>query len=95
MKYVLTHNTKTIGDTTLYRIQALRSFANVREGDLGGWVSSADNLAQEGNAWVSGNAQVYGDALVFGNALVSGNAQVSDNALVSGNAHLTTGTTTT
>jgi len=49
-KYILTNNTKTIEGLLLFQIQALRSFANINKGDLGGWVASEDNLAQEGNA---------------------------------------------
>ena len=65
-KYVLTNNTRTIGNTTLYQIKALRSFANVNEGDLGGWIQSENNLSHEGNAWVSGNAAISGNAWVSG-----------------------------
>ena len=73
---------------TLYRVKALRDFANVTTGALGGYVQSEGNLAQSGNAWVSGNAQVHGYAQVHGDALVSGNAQVHGYAQVSGDAHV-------
>ena len=82
--------------TKLFRIKALKSFAEVEEGDLGGYVEKEENLDQCGNAWVSGNARVSGNAEVSGNALVicnarvSGNALVIGNALVSGNADYTT-----
>ena len=83
---------------TLKRIRALRNFAGVKAGELGGWIESESNLNHRDNAWVSGNARVrgnarvyegalvYGNALVRGNARVSGNAWVCDNARVSGNA---------
>jgi len=39
-KYELLKNNteKTENGTILHRIRALRSFANVSEGDLGGWI---------------------------------------------------------
>nr|DAR70747.1 MAG TPA: Putative transferase, nesg, ydcK, Structural Genomics.38A [Caudoviricetes sp.] len=97
-KYRLTEETIRGCNRTLYRIQALRDFANVKEGDIGGYIEAEKNLSQIGNSWVSGNAwvsdnaQVSGDACVSGEAWVSddarvyGNAQVSDNAQVSGDA---------
>ena len=71
-KFVLTEVTKEFFGIVLYQIKATRSFGDVEEGDLGGWVQKEDNLAQ-----VSGNAWVYGNARVSGNAQVSGNARVS------------------
>ena len=54
--------------TSLLRLQTLRSFGDVKIGDLGGLVESEANLSQDGNAWVYGNAMVCGDAKVYGNA---------------------------
>jgi len=88
MKYELTEETQTVNGTTLYRIRALRSFGDVKAGDLGGWIESERNLSQKGDAWVSGNAQVSGNAWVFGDAQVFGNAQVSGNAWVFGDAQV-------
>lgn len=83
-KYRLTEETtKVVNRTlyrTLYRIQALRDFGNVKEGDIGGYIESEKNLSQDGNAWVSGDARVYGDACVYGDAWVSGNARVYGDA---------------
>jgi hypothetical protein len=70
----------------LCRVIALRDFADVKKGDIGGRIQSKENLSHEGDAQVSGNAQVYGDAQVSGNAQVYGDAQVSGNALVYGDA---------
>ena len=61
-KYRLTEETTKVGNRTLYRIQALRDFGNVKEGDIGGYIESEKNLSQDGSAWVSGDAWVYGDA---------------------------------
>ena len=73
-KYELTSETKVINGVELHRIKALKSFGNIKEGDLGGWVESEKNLSQDGNAWVSGNAKVYDNATVGGNATVSRDA---------------------
>ena len=81
----------------LYRIKALKSFSNVKAGDLGGYIEKLDNLSEGGNAWVYGDAlvfgdaevyedaKVYGDAVVFGDAKVYGDTWVSGNAIVCGN----------
>ena len=37
-------------------------FGDVKSGELGGYIEKEENLAQDGDAWVSGNAQVYGNA---------------------------------
>ena len=91
-KYKLTSETKVINGVELHRIKALKSFGNIKEGDLGGWIESEKNLSQDGNAWVydnakvRGNATIRGDAWVFDNAEVSGNVIVSENATISENA---------
>lgn len=93
-KYKLTDETINLNGATLYRIEALKDFGEIKKGDKGGFIESEDNLSHEGNAWVSDNAHVYGDACVFdnarvyNNAFVSGYAQVYGNAFVYGNAWL-------
>lgn len=93
-KYKLTDETINLNGATLYRIEALKDFGEIKKGDKGGFIESENNLAHEGNAWVSDNAHVYGDACVFdnarvyNNAFVSGYAQVYGNARVYGNAWL-------
>lgn len=61
-KYELTDETIKIGGHTLYRIKALVDFGNVKAGDIGGRIEKEENLAQDGNAWVSGDAWVSCDA---------------------------------
>ena len=91
-KYELTEETVVIGDKTLFRIRALRSFGDIKAGDLGGFIENERNLSHEENAWVGGNAQVVGNAWVGGNAKVGGCAWVGDeawvieNAVIEGNA---------
>ena len=91
-KYELTKETKVIGGKTLFRIRALRSFGDIKAGDLGGFIENERNLSHEGNAWVVGNARVGGNAWVGDNAKVGGCAWVGDeawvieNAVIEGNA---------
>jgi hypothetical protein len=88
-KYNLLKSDKLqLGDKTLYRIKALRSFGDVGRGDLGGYVEHEDNLSHDGNCWISGNAKVYGDAKVFRNAKVYGDARVYGTSLVHVNAEV-------
>lgn len=84
-KYRLTNETITFADVTLYRIQAMRDFGNVRRGERGGFIQSEKNLSHEGSCWVYENAKVYGDAEVSENALVYENAEVREAAWVYGN----------
>ena len=88
MKYKLTKNKKTIGEITVYQIEALKDFLNIKKGDLGGWIEKESNLSHRGDCWVSGDARVYGDAWVSGDAWVYGDARVSGNARVYGDARV-------
>lgn len=91
-KFEFTDESIQVGDKILHRIKASEDFGTVKEGDLGGFIESKDNLSQKGNSWITDNAMVYGearvwgDALVMNNAEVSGNAEISDNAVVKDNA---------
>ena len=87
-KYKFTGETIQHEGITLHRIQALRSFGDVKEGDIGGWIQKESNLSHEGACWVYGHAQVYGSARVYGDAQVYGYAQVCGNAQVYGSAQV-------
>lgn len=63
-----------------YRIEALKDFADVKKGDLGGFVQDESNLSHEGNCWV------YNEAIVVDNALVRDEAKICNHGIVSGNA---------
>ena len=76
-KYKLTKEKIEHNGRTLYRIEALIDFSNVKKGQKGGFIEKEDNLSHEGKAWVYDNACVYGDAWVSGNARVYGNAWVN------------------
>jgi UDP-3-O-[3-hydroxymyristoyl] glucosamine N-acyltransferase len=83
-KYELTDETLVVDGHTLYRIRALRSFSNVKKGDLGGYVEKERNLSHDGDCWVRDSAKVFGKACVCDNARVAGSAWVYDNARVGG-----------
>lgn len=99
-KYELTNETKVVNGITLHRIVALRDFADVKAGDLGGFVQSEHNLCHRGKSWIYDEACVFERGFVFSNAKVCdqaqvytkgwvyGNAKVSDSAKVSGDAHV-------
>lgn len=91
---IRTDISKQIFDSTLYRIEALRDFCQVKKGDLGGWIEKEDNLSQRGTCWVFDDAMVFQNAKVTGNALICDNANVygyamvTDNAIVCDNVHI-------
>ena len=85
-KYKLTEETINVDGRTLYRIEALKDFNDVKKGDKGGFIENEKNLSQSDDCWVYGNAKVSDNAMVCGNAKVYGNARVYGNAWVFGNA---------
>ena len=85
-KYKLTDEACTLYGKTMYRIEALIDFDNVKAGDKGGFVQSEDNLSQEGKCWVCDDAKVFGNAKVYGKAEVYGKTKVHNYAKVFGNA---------
>ena len=88
-KYTIIENETLVYDCRiLYRIQALKDFANVKAGDKGGWVESYHNLSQEGDCWIYGNAKVYDYAEVLGDARISDEASVYNYACVCENTQV-------
>ena len=99
-KYKLTGESIEVKGKTLYRIEALKDFCGIKKGDKGGFIESENNLAHDGDAWVSddacvydnarvsGNAHVYGEAWVYGSACVYGDACVYDYTRVCDNARV-------
>lgn len=80
-KYELTDEVLKHAGRVLHRIKAVSSFGDVKEGDLGGWVESEDNLSQEGECWLYGESKVYERARVSGDAVLSGEAEALGCAL--------------
>jgi hypothetical protein len=72
----------------LYRVKALKSFSDVKAGDIGGYVAGEHNLSHGGDCWVSNNARVYGNAWVYGDARVYGDACIYGDAWVYGDARV-------
>ena len=87
-KYELTDEILEVGGRVLHRINALRDFGNIKQGEIGGWIENEDNLSHCGDCWVYGNAEVLGDAEVFGDAEVYGEARVCGEARVYGDAEV-------
>ena len=85
-KYKLTDETIGFEGKTLYRIEALKDFGEIKKGDKGGFIESENNLTHDGTAWVSDDACVYGSAHVYDNARVYNNARVYGDAYISRNA---------
>jgi carbonic anhydrase/acetyltransferase-like protein (isoleucine patch superfamily) len=79
---------------TMQRIRALKDFADVKAGDIGGWIEKESNLSHDDDCWVyedaqvSGDARVYEHARVYGNTVVYGDACVYGYARVFGNAQV-------
>lgn len=75
-KYTLLRDdVRTKDFAPVFRIKALKSFNNVKKGDLGGYIDEKTNLSHDGNAWI------YDDAVVV-DSDISDNAVVKHNALV-------------
>lgn len=76
----------------LFRIKALKTFGNVKKGDVGGYIEKEENLSHEGNCWVfdeaivRNDARVYEDAQILRKAKIANKAEVYGNATVYGNA---------
>lgn len=93
-KYILTNHTCQVEGHTLYRIRALKDFAGVRAGELGGYVEQEHNLSQYGNCWICNNAIVYDYAQAKDNAklkdacYVHGYVKLSGDCDISGCANL-------
>ena len=93
-KYKFTEKTINVDGRTLYRIEALKDFNDVKKGDKGGFIEDEKNLSQSDDCWIYGNAKVFGNvqvycnALVIDNARVYGNTKVYHNAAVCGNTRI-------
>ena len=89
---ILKDHTLNYEGKILYRIQAIKNFGDVKNGDIGGWVEKDFNLSHKGDCWVYddskifGTAAIYGNAKVYGNSAVGGSVYVFDNAWICGNA---------
>ena len=89
---------KTKGyNRTVYRIQALRDFGDIKAGDFGGFLESENNLSHSGLCWVHEGAtvlndvQISGDLQVLKNSLVTGAGKQIGSGSLKGKIHFKTG----
>lgn len=80
-KYILLPDKKIHKNKTVYRIQAIKCFSDVKEGDLGGFVESEKNLSQLGSCWIYSGAALD-DCLIEGDAKIYGSSSISKRAIV-------------
>ena len=78
----MTEKTKEFKGHTLYRIQAVKDFGEVKKGDLGGWIESEKNLSQDDDSWVGGETMVFDNAIVTDFGFVNGCAEICGDAIV-------------
>ena len=79
MKYKLGEKHTSLN---LYRIVALKNFADVEKGDIGGWDEGEHNLSQESDCWVYNEAKVFNKARVSDHAVIKDNAVIKDYAVI-------------
>ena len=79
-KYKLTTNTIIFHNIELFQIRALKDFADVKAGDLGGYVQSEDNLSQYGDCWIYDEAKALHNASLLDNSTMRDAAVAFDHA---------------
>ena len=72
----------------LYRVKALKDFADVKKGDIGGYVENPNNLSHKGCCWVCDDAKIYNEARIYGNSEISGCAVIDGNAQIHGDSEV-------
>ena len=87
-KYELTNITMEFGIKTLYRIRALKDFSDVKRGELGGWVSSENNLSQEGNCWIYDEAKCMDNARMYDDSCMYGYSEMYDSSRMHGDSKM-------
>ncbi len=68
----------------LYRVHYLEDLPRIgiKAGAKGGYVSSEDNLSQDGGCAIFNGVELRGNCSVEGNALISGDVVIKDNAVI-------------
>lgn len=90
IKYIILKDNEHPDHPGTYRIKAIRSFGDVEEGDIGGYIQSEKNLSHSGLSWVyndavvKDNAIVKDDAKVMSTSVIGEDAKVYDSAVVDG-----------
>ena len=88
LKYKISNEAIIDNMKTLYRIEALRDFGDVKAGDRGGFIEKESNLSHDGNCWVFNCAEISGDARVLDNALVFNGAEIGGKTVLRGEARI-------
>ena len=83
-RYTLTNEYIETERGRLYRIKALKTFEVqnriVHEGELGGFITSENNLPQQDNSWVFDNAKMYNNSRPWKNACMFDESSMYDNS---------------
>lgn len=97
-KYKLTDETIEVNGKTLYRIEALKDFSNVKKGDKGGFIEKEENLSHLGDAWVYDDAavcdmaqiydyaKIFERATIYNKAIICGYSTIGDHVIICDNA---------
>jgi NDP-sugar pyrophosphorylase family protein len=93
-KYELLSGEQFGTDAFCFRIRALRDFADVKAGDLGGYVQYEDTLSHEGNCWIYDGCMVFGGSSIIGDVQVKGESYVFqsmlwENVVIEGRSEIT------
>lgn len=72
----------------MFRIRALKDFANVESGDIGGYAAGPDNLSQLGTCWLYGNSRMYDNSRMHGNSSMHDNSCMYGNSSMYGNSRM-------
>ena len=85
---MIKEDSKVIGEHILYRIQALKTFKNAKEGEFGGYIESTGNLSHDDDCWIYPGACAYGNGIVRGNATIAGDVSVHECGIVESESYL-------
>lgn len=85
-KYHLTDNMEFYEGKVVYQIRACRDFGDVKNGDLGGWVTSHASLSHEGNCWIDDQSYLIGDNIRIGEDAVLKNTIVTGRVIILGSS---------
>ena len=71
-------------DIIYHRIRAIRDFADVKAGDLGGWIAEGAILDQAGTCWIYDDARLTTNSVVSGAVAICGDSSISGSVRCAG-----------
>ena len=77
-----------LNEVKVFRIQALRTFGDIKKGELGGYVQKEENLSHDKNSWISEDAKAFGNSRIFENAWIYGTSQAFENCRIFGDTKI-------